>query len=165
MRLLLAAALTAALSAGALAQQGRQPAPARPAAPGAGAPAAQAPAGPAIFPCRTAEEVCFLGIVTAPSQVSILFTNAPGADSIEATPVTVSAGDAGGAPIDMAQNVGRVVMLTGTYDPKAGVTKAQLVEVASPLVSALIKLQAGGEEEEPAPPAPAAKGKPSGGKR
>lgn len=163
MRILLASAFIAALSASAVAQQGRPAAPAKP----AGAPPAQGqaqPAGPTVFPCRTPDEICFLGIVTAPTQVSILFTNAPGAESIEATPVTVSAGEAGGAPLDMAQNVGRVVMLTGAYDAKAGVTKAQLVEVASPLVSALIKLQAGGEEEEPPPP-PAQKGKPSGAKR
>ena len=45
--------------------------------------------------------------------------------------------------------MGRIVMLTGTYDTQAGLTKAELVEVASPLVSLVVKAQLGGEEEPP----------------
>ena len=124
---------------------------------GGGKPAA-APEPPPlqIFPCRTAEEVCHLGVVVG-SQVAILYTNAPNAQGADPSPVDVTGPD--GQKVDMTKNSGRVVMLTGDFDPKAGVTKAEIVEVASPLASLAIKAQlAGGGEEPP----PAAKG---GGKR
>jgi hypothetical protein len=76
-------------------------------------------------------------------------------------PLDVATGEGAGTPLDLSANLGRVVMLTGAFDPKAGLTKAEVVEVASPLISALIKLQAGSEEEEEEPaPAAGAKGKP-----
>ena len=110
------------------------------------------PAPVQIFPCRTAEEVCHLGVVVG-SQVAILYSNAPNAQGIEPKPVDVAGAD--GAKIDMTKNAGRVVMLTGEFDPKTGLTKAEVVEVASPLASLAIKAQlAGGAEEAP----PAAKG-------
>ena len=110
------------------------------------------PAPVQIFPCRTAEEVCHLGVVVG-SQVAILYSNAPNAQGIEPKPVDVAGAD--GSKIDMTKNAGRVVMLTGEFDPKVGLTKAEVVEVASPLASLAIKAQlAGGAEEAP----PAAKG-------
>jgi hypothetical protein len=170
MRFVVAAALFAALSGQSLAQQARQPAPApragtpapgpTQAAPAPGSAGAASASNPQIFPCRTPQEVCFLGIVTGPSQVSILFTNAPGGDSMEPKPLDVATGEGAGTPLDLSANLGRVVMLTGTFDPKAGLTKAEVVEVASPLISALIKLQAGSEEEEEPAPAAGAKAKP-----
>jgi hypothetical protein len=104
-----------------------------------------------IFPCRTAEEVCHLGVVIG-SQVAILYSNAQNAQGAEPTPVDVTGAD--GQKIDMTKDAGRVVMLTGDFDPKAGLTKAQVVEVASPLASLAIKAQlAGGGDEPPPPPA------------
>ena len=153
MRALIAIAALAAFMSSAAAQQARpQAQPAKP--PGPGAQRAPAPpALPPIFPCRTAEEICYLGVVTGNSQVAVLFTNAEKAEGIDEKPVEVSTGDASApAPLDLAQHMGRIVMLTGAYDAKAGLTKAELVEVASPLVSLVVKAQLGGEEE-PAPPA------------
>jgi hypothetical protein len=151
MRHVLAIAAMAALVSSAAAQQGRPPAPqAKPPAQPA------APALPPIFPCRTAEEVCFLGVVTGKNEVVVVFTNAEKADGIDAKPIAVAAAAAPGAvaamPLDLAPHLGRIVMLTGTYDPQAGLTKAELVEVASPLVSLVVKAQLGAEEE-PSPPA------------
>lgn len=141
MRALLSLLLPLALLGPAEAQQ-RKPAPAKPAA-------APEPAPVQIFPCRTAEEVCYLGVVVG-SQVAILYTNAPNAQGIEPTPVDVAGPD--GQKIDMAKNAGRVVMLTGEFDPKSGLGKADVVEVASPLASLAIKAQlAAGAEEPPAP--------------
>jgi hypothetical protein len=147
MRLVLAAAALAAFALPALAQ-GQ---PARPPA-GQRPPAAQQqpqpPEPPPIFLCRTAEEVCTLGIVTGNNQIVVIFTNAPGAEGV-AKPIDVSSGD--GSPLDLSQNMGRVVLLTGAYDPKTGLTKAELVEAASPLVSTLIKAQVAGGGDEGAP--------------
>ena len=154
MRSLVGIAALAVLVTSAEAQQARPPGP-QPKPP-AQAQQAPEPAPPPIFPCRTAEEICFLGIVVGKSQVAVIFTNADKVEGIEAKPVEVLTGDA--TPLDLAQHIGRVVMLTGTYDPKAGLTKAELVEVASPLVSLVVKAQLAGEEEEP--PAPAGKPKP-----
>lgn len=140
----LAAALALA-AAPALAQARRAPAkpPAAPAQPAE-------PAASPIVPCRTAEEVCYLGIVVG-GQVAVLFTNAPNAQGIEAKPVAATGPD--NVRIDMAKNEGRVVMLTGTYDPAAGITRAEVVEVAGPLASLAIKAQlAGSGNEEAAPP-------------
>lgn len=158
-RSILAAAAAALLVCPALAQQrsqGRPPAQARPAQ---AQPPAQAP-GPALFPCRTEKEVCYIGVVVG-SQLAILFTNAPGAETMEPKPITVfsdAAGSGGEAPakLDLAQHEGRVVMLTGEYDPKVGLTKAELVDVASPLLSFALKSQVSGQEE-PAPQSPSGK--------
>ena len=146
MRTLLAITALAALVASTEAQQARSPGP-KPAAP----PQQPAPPPPPIFPCRTAEEVCYLGIVTGNNEIAVLFTNAEKAEGIDGKPIEVLTGDAGAAAMDLTQHMGRVVMLTGAYDPQAGVTKAELVEVASPLVSLIVKGQLGGEEEPPPP--------------
>lgn len=149
MRLVIAAAALAAFALPALAQ----PQPARPPAgqrPPAAQPQPQPPAPSPIFLCRTAEEVCTLGIVTGNNQIAVIFTNAPGAEGVD-KPVDVSTGEAPGSPLDLSPNVGRVVLLTGTYDPKAGFTKAEIVETASPLVSTLIKAQIAGSADEGAP--------------
>ena len=154
MRELIAIAALGAFISSAEAQQARPPGqpPKPPAQAAQRTPAPPAP--PPIFPCRTAEEVCFLGVVTGPRQVAVLFTNAEKADGIDEKPVEVSAGDpaggaGGAAPMDLTPHMGRIVMLTGTYDTQAGLTKAELVEVASPLVSLTIKAQLSAEEPEP----------------
>lgn len=163
MRNLIAVAALAALVSSAEAQQARpQGGGQKPAAP-TQQPAPQPPPPLPVFPCRTAEEVCFLGVVTGDKEVLVVFTNAPQADGIDAKPIAVLTGDSPGAagsatPMDLAPHLGRVVMLTGTYDAQAGLTKAELVEVASPLVSATIKAQLA--VDEPPEPPPARGGKP-----
>ncbi len=146
-RILLAAAALALAGVSAHAQ-GRPPAraPAKPAA-------EQPPAPPPIYPCRTAEEICHMGVVIG-SQVTVLFTNAPNAQGIEAQPIDVTGPD--GTKLDLSKDAGRVVMLTGDYDPKVGLTKGVVVEVASPLASLALKAQlaGGGGDEPPAPKAP-----------
>ena len=158
MRIVIAAATLAALMVPALGQQSRAQAQPRPPAQAQPQTPAQAPAPPPIFPCRTEGEVCYLGVVTGNSQIAVLYTNAPQVEGIDAKPVDVTSGEAGSA-LDLAPHRGRVVMLTGTYDSKAGLTKAELVEVASPLVSLIVKSQVGDpvEVEEP-PPAPPQRG-------
>lgn len=171
MRLVLAAAAFA-LILPALAQQPRQT-PARPAPPARTETAPEPPAG--LFPCRTAGEICTIGIVTGPNQIAVLFTNAqptpppappaspapparggpagraaqaPAAEpDVVDKPVDVMSGDAPGTPLDLAPHLGRVVMLTGSYDPKAGLTKAELVEVASPLLSFALKTILTGDDQ------------------
>jgi hypothetical protein len=162
MRHLIVAAAALALFAGSAgAQQARPPAGQKPPAQAQQKPPPQQPAPLPVFLCRTAEEVCFLGIVTGNNEILVVFTNAPQAEGIDAKPVAVLTGDSPGAagsatPMDLAPHLGRVVMVTGTYDPQAGVTKAELVEVASPLVSLTLKAQL--SLDEPAePPQPAAK--------
>lgn len=156
MRKVVAIAAVAVLVSSAAAQQGRPPGPQGKPPP----PQAAAPVPPPIFPCRMAEEICFLGVVTGKNEVAVVFTNAEKADGIAAKPILVTAGAAPGAvaalPLDLASHLGRIVMLTGTYDPQAGLTKAELVEVASPLVSLVVKAQLGAEE----PPPPAGKPQP-----
>jgi hypothetical protein len=153
MRMVIAAAVLAAATASAFAQQR---APQRP--PQSQGPAqAQPPAPPPIFPCRTATDVCFVAVVTGNSQVLVVFTNAPQTAGIEAKPIDVFSGDApsagaSAAPLDLAQHLGRVVMLTGTYDPKAGLTKAELVEAAGPLLSFMIKMMGIEEPDAGQPP-------------
>jgi hypothetical protein len=122
--------------------QAQAPARAPAGKPAAGA-AQQPPATPPIFPCRTEQETCFLGIVIG-SQLAILFTNAQNAQADR--PVDVSGAD--GAKTDLSANAGRVVMLAGSYDPKTGI-KGEVVEVASPLVSLSIKAQLGDGSEPP----------------
>jgi len=155
MRKVVAVAAVALLVSSAAAQQGRPPGPQ-----GKPPPQPAAPAPPPIFPCRTAEEICFLGVVTGKNEIAVVFTNAEKADGIEAKPIPVTAAAAPGAvaalPLDLAPHLGRIVMLTGTYDPQAGLTKADIVEVASPLASLVVKAQLGAEE----PPPPAGKPQP-----
>lgn len=142
MRLLLALTMIVPLAFVGAAEAQQRKAPAKPAA---------APEPPAlqIFPCRTAEEVCHLGVVVG-SQVAVLYTNAPNAQGVDPTPVDVAGPD--GQKIDLSKDAGRVVMLTGEFDPKTGISKGAVVEVASPLASLAIKAQlAGGGEEPPAP--------------
>jgi hypothetical protein len=180
MRLALAiAALAIALPA--LAQQRPQARPPQPPA------AQQAPEPPpGMFPCRTENEICFIGVVTGANQVAILFTNAPPAvvepppqpaqgrrgaaprtaapppaEDIGEKPVDVLTGEAPGAPLDLAPHLGRVVMLTGAFDPKTGLTKAELVEVAGPLLSFALKSTLTGGDDQPASP-PARGGRPQG---
>src|SRR5215210_8724398 len=138
MRLALAAAALAASALPVIAQgqPARPPAGQRPAAPPAGQPQPpagqpQPPAPPPVFLCRTATEVCTLGIVTGNNQIAVIFTNAQGAEGVD-KPIDVLSGDGPGSPLDLSPNLGRVVLLSGGYDPKAGLTKAELVEAASP---------------------------------
>jgi hypothetical protein len=152
MRHLITAAALLALASSAAAQQGRAQAQKPPAQAQQKPP--QQPAPLPVFLCRTAEEVCFLGIVTSKNEIVVVFTNAQQAEGIDVKPIAVLTGDSPGAagsatPMDLAPHLGRVVMLTGTYDPQAGLTKAELVEVASPLVSLTIKAQLSAEEPEP----------------
>ncbi|SFU67799.1 hypothetical protein SAMN02799631_01770 [Methylobacterium sp. 174MFSha1.1] len=144
-------ALTAAIPAAA------QPAPKAP--PKAPPPQREAPqpdpAAAMLFPCRTPEETCYVGVVKG-GKVTVLFTNDRKADEIAGKPMAV-AGDG----LDLAKTENRTVMLVGTYDPKDGLTKAELVDVASPLVAFALKSTIGGGEadeggdEPPAPPPPA----------
>jgi hypothetical protein len=165
MRAILALAAFAAFTLPTLAQQqprpSAQPPASRPPAQAQPAPPpAPAAAPPTLFPCRTATEVCHVGVVIN-NQVSVLFTNSDKADGIESKPIDVV--DAAGAKLDLGRYEGQVVMLTGEYDPKTGLTKAELVEAASPLVSFAIKVLLSGDEGEdqeeqaaqPAPPPPA----------
>ena len=161
MRAILALAAFAASALPALAQQQPRPSAQPPASrPPAQAQPAPPPAPPTLFPCRTATEVCHVGVVIN-NQVSVLFTNSDKANGIESKPIDVT--DAAGAKLDLGRHEGQVVMLTGDYDPNAGLTKAELVEAASPLVSFAIKVLLSGEDSEeeeeqaaqPAPPPPA----------
>jgi hypothetical protein len=161
MRHLITVAALLALAVSAEAQQGRPQGGQKPPAQAQQKLAPPQPAPLPVFLCRTAEEVCFLGIATGKNEILVVFTNAPQAEGIDAKPVAVLTGDSPGAagsatPMDLAPHLGRVVMLTGTYDPQAGVTKAELVEVASPLVSLTIKAQLSLDE----PPEPQPTGKP-----
>ena len=145
MRALIGLAALAALTVPSLAQQPRPPGQRPPAQ----RPQAQPPTPPApppgMFPCRTEGETCFIGVVTGPSQIAVMFTNAPQAEGIEAKPVDLSSGDAPGAALDLAGSVGRVVMVTGAYAAASGITKAQVVDTASPLLSFMMKQSAGDE--------------------
>ena len=134
----------------AFAQGGTQAAP-KP-APKQPAPPAEAPAPPGFFPCRTEGEVCFVGIVTGKSAIMVEFTNAPQSDGIDAKPQNVFSDDAGSTELDLSQNLGRVVMVTGSYDAAKGINKGAVVDVASPIVTFFIKSQLGsGDDQGPAP--------------
>lgn len=155
MRLVIAMAALAALSLPALAQQQpRQPGPpprqqAAPPPP----PQAQQQAAPApgMFPCRTENEVCHVVAVGSGSQGTLLFSNAPAAEGKEGEPVTVQG-------VDLAPHTGKVVMLSGTF-AGAAINSAQIIDVATPLVSFAIKLQlsgGGSDDDQQSTPAPAA---------
>jgi hypothetical protein len=149
MRLVIISAALIGLSFPALAQPqpGRPPAPPRP-------PQAQpqppAPA-PAIFACRTQAEVCHVGIAADGGQILLLFSNAPQGQGSEGRTIAVQGADLG-------QSVGKVVMLTGELGP-SGITGAQVVDTAGPLLSFVIKqmsaddAQQGGQGQRGAPPA------------
>lgn len=141
-------ALTATIPAAA------QPAPKGPKAPPP--PKEAAPPDPTaamLFPCRTPEEACYVGVVKD-GKVTVLFTNDRKADEIAGKPMAVS-----GDGVDLAKAENRTVMLVGSYDPKDGLTKAEVVDVASPIVAFALKSTIGGGEpdegaDEPPPPAP-----------
>ncbi|WP_203158033.1 hypothetical protein [Methylobacterium aquaticum] len=148
-------ALTASLPAAA------QPAPKGPKAPPPPPPKetpAPDPTAAMLFPCRTPEETCYVGVVKD-GKVTVLFTNDRKADEIAGKPMAVS-----GEGLDLAKTENRTVMLVGSYDPKDGLTKAEVVDVASPLVAFALKSTIGGGEpdesaEEPPPPPPAPRNK------
>ena len=151
MRALIGLAALAALTVPSLAQQPRPPGQRPP----QGRQQAQPPAPPApppgMFPCRSEGEVCFIGVVTGPSQIAVLFTNDQKAEGIEAKPVDLSSADAPGTALDLAGSLGRVVMVTGSYAAATGITKAEVVDTASPLLSFMMKQSAGGDEGPQAP--------------
>ena len=118
--------------------QGAAPRPAAPAKE-AVPPAA---AAPQIFPCRSADETCFLAVV-AEGKLAVIYTNANNGQGIDAKTVELAGND--GVKMDIAKDNGRVVMVLGAYDPKTGI-KGEVVETASPLVSLAIKAQLGGGE-------------------
>ncbi|MGY2050963.1 hypothetical protein [Methylobacterium sp. JK268] len=104
-----------------------------------------------LYPCRTETEICYIG-VPKDGKLTVLFTNDPKGEEISGRPVAV-AGDGPNAP-DLAKTAGKVVMVVGTYDPKAGLTKAEIVDVAPPLVAFAIKSSLGGGGDDQAPPPP-----------
>jgi hypothetical protein len=124
------------------------------------APAPQAqetPPVPGMFACRTEQEICYVGIALPGGQMSVLFTNNESAEGIDAKPQAV-------AGADLNPHVGRVVMVVGQYNAQSGLSGAEVVDVAGPLLSFAIKSQlsntGGDEEEEPEPPPPPAKQQP-----
>ena len=160
MRLALSVATLALITLPAFAQQPRGAAPARP--PAQAQPQQPPAPPPGFFPCRTEGEICYIGVVSGPSQVLVLFTNNQQAEGIDAKPVELSAGEQPGQPLDLGQSLGRVVMLTGVFDPKTGLNRAEVVDTAGPLLTFQIKAQLTGEE--PAQAASPQGGKPSEGK-
>jgi len=150
MRALICLAAATVLALPALAQPrppGQRPPAQRRAAP---PPAPPAPP-PGFFPCRTAAETCYVGVVAGPSQIAILFTNNPQAEGIEAKPVELSSAEAPGTALDLAASLGRVVMVTGSYAAATGITKAEVVDTASPLLSFMMKQSAAADDAQPAP--------------
>lgn len=154
MRLALPLAALVALSLPALAQAPQRPPGQRPPAARQPAQPPQPPAPPpGFFPCRSADEVCYIGVVSGLSQLAVLFTNDPQAAGLEAKPLELSSAEAPGTPVDLAGSLGRVVMVTGAYAAASGITKAQVVDTASPLLSFLMKQMGAGEEgPQPRPP-------------
>jgi hypothetical protein len=150
MRALICLAAATVLALPALAQPrppGQRPPAQRQAAP---PPAPPAPP-PGFFPCRTPGETCYVGVVAGPSQIAILFTNNPQAEGIEAKPVELSSAEAPGTALDLAASLGRVVMVTGSYAAATGITKAEVVDTASPLLSFMMKQSAAADEAQAAP--------------
>ncbi len=158
MRLVIMAAVLATLTAPALAQQQGRPQQGgqggqRPPAQQQQQPPApqqqqqQDQGAPGMFACRTENEICYIGVVVG-GQVSVLYTTDPAAEGIEDRPINVRGAD-------LSQHNGRVVMLVGRYDRNAGLSNAEVVDVAGPLLSFAIKsLMSGGGEEEEEPPPP-----------
>ncbi|BAT58417.1 hypothetical protein GJW-30_1_00942 [Variibacter gotjawalensis] len=108
---------------------------------------------PGMFACRTEQEICYVGIALPGNQVTVLYTNNEQSEGIDTKPQAV-AGPAG--PLDMSQHVGRVIMLVGQYNAQTGISGAEIVDVAGPLLSFSIKsqLSGGGDEEEEEPEQP-----------
>lgn len=164
MRLIILTAALAALSLPAFAQQGLPPRnpPPQQQPPRQAPPPPQQPqqqqqqpqqqqddSAPGMFACRTEQEVCFIGVVVGNNQVSVLYTNDPKAENLDSTPI-----NAAGAP-DLGRHMGRVVMLTGDYNPQSGLSRVEVIDVASPLLSFAIKsMLSNNEQEEPEPPPP-----------
>lgn len=157
MRLLIVTAAIAAISLPAFAQQ-RQPQQQQQAAPQA------QEAAPGMFACRTETETCFIAIVVGNNQVAVLYTNDPEAGGVEDKPVAVQG--PGGKPLALREHSGRVVMITGQFSG-GRLASAEVVDVASPLLSFAIKSMLAGEGEiydeelveEPPPAAPEQKGR------
>jgi hypothetical protein len=131
-------------------------APAKPAAPAAAPP----PPPPGMFPCRTEAEVCYVGIVTGKNTVMVQFSNAPQSDGIDQKAQNVFSDDAGATPLDLTQDLGKAVMLTGTYDAAKGISKAVVADVASPILTFMIKSQLGSGDDQGSQGAGAGKGAP-----
>ena len=128
MRLVIVTAALAALSLPAFAQ----PQPGRPPAqrPPQAQPQPPAPP-PGMFPCRSQSEICHVGVTAGGSQIVLLFSTAPTAQGSEGRTVAVQGADLGA-------DVGKVVMLTGEFGA-GGITGAQVVDTAGPLLSFVIK--------------------------
>ena len=122
--------------------------------------AAPPPPPPGFFPCRSETEICYVAIVTGKSEVLVQFTNAPQSEGIDQKPVNVFSDDAGATALDMSQNLGRVVMLTGTYDAAKGIGKGAVVDVASPVLTFFIKSQISGGGDDQGAAAGGSKGAP-----
>ena len=152
MRRLVPAVLAIALALPASAQQPQRPAGQKPPAQRQQAQPPQPPAPPpGFFPCRSEGEICYVGVVSGPSQLAVLFTNDQQAEGIEAKPVELSSAEAPGTPLDLAASVGRVVMVVGSFNKAGGITKAQVVDTASPLVSFVVKQMGGDDGPQPGP--------------
>jgi hypothetical protein len=146
MRLPIIAAAVVAVASPAFAQQSGPRPPAPP-------PVPVQPSGPAgFFPCRTADEVCFIGVVTGPSKVTVLYTNDPQMAAATAAPLTVRSVN---GPLDLTPDIGRAVMLVGAFNGHGGLNNAQVVDVASPLTSFALKNMMGGDDSQQDAPADA----------
>lgn len=151
MKVIFASAVVAAFATAALAQPrpGKTPPPPPPQN---GPP----PVAAALYPCRSEKEVCYVGVVKD-GRLVVLFTNDPKTDEITGKPLPVTAAD--GGP-DLGPSEGRLVMMIGSYDAKSGLSKAEIVDTASPLAAFAIKaaLGGGGDDAEgpvaPPPPPP-----------
>ena len=156
MRLGLLIAAFAALPSFALAQGGGgRPATSSP-PPAAAQP--QQPSVPSLFPCRTNEEICFVGVALPNNQISVLYTNHEKADDIGERALSVTG--ANGAALDLSQQAGRIVMLTGDFDGKGALNKAEIIDTATPLVSFAIKALLAGDDAGQDDPEPVAPSKP-----
>ena len=155
MRLALVAAAIAALPSFALAQGSQGGAQGGRAATPPAVAQAQQPSPPSLFPCRTNEEICFVGVPLPNNQVNVLYTNHDRAEAISERPLAVTGAD--GGALDLSQQVGRVVMLTGEFDGKGALTRAEVIDTASPLVSFALKALLAGDDaghDDPEPVAP-----------
>lgn len=154
MRFVIAVAALAAVPYSAFAQgAGSAQAPAS-----GGAQAQAQSAASTLFPCRTNTEICFVGVALPNNQVNVLYTNHDNAEAVSENPLAVSG--ANGASLDLSQQVGRVVMLTGTYDGKTGLTKAEIIDTGSPLVSFAVKALLAGDDSGQDDPEPVEPSKP-----
>ena len=94
----------------------------------AASPAVAQNAGPQLNLCPpTIHKTCFIGYVTAANKISVMLSSND-TDPLVGQEVAVT-------PIDLSGEIGSVVMLDATG--KDGITDAQLVLVADPLLTAL----------------------------